>query len=1752
MELSDDISETNSLDCIVITNENYEETKISKESVFSEDNKFKLNEHSQNKIENDVNVNWSNKYTSIIISDDDDDDEELREEEEVEEQGDEEGFEEQEEKVEDQEEEKLYDEEQIEEEEDLEQEEDEEEISVTKNTNLTSNDDKYDIQLESFHKGEVFETTPCSIPADDTIEICDEDSTESRVTRPIEVKAEEPHCCSPNTKNNLINISKSQIYDGDNLSSNVGSSSQHVNKYSSDSDIDVVVLDSENENEDSHSSSIQSIDDGSISDESEMNVTKYGRFKCHNKEQKNESSDEYDEQDEDNSEQEDISSEEEDKVNSVEGNLSSEEEDKVNSDQGDVSSEEEDDDKVNSEHSDTSLSEEDNLEHCGVSSDEVSVEQNVNISSEEEVDSEQSHISLEEDNYHRSSEQSEHKSDEEIDDYSLENNVEDIDENNEDSNSIEIIDNDYEDEPENIQLVEHNIQMDQELKDNELERLNVVYFEDPNHYGQDSMKYNESKESSSKEYTVIPSEDVEKWNAPSKEESDDEVEIVYSRVLKPNSFENNSTSCTFEHASETYTLNNDDDDGDNVETENVFVVENDNIIDDNLKNETTIEDFVNETSTENDLIQLENVENIQNDSSQDETIDIDVQKCSSTSNSDYLDISRNESNPIPDDGFNHLTMPENEPNQVETNDVDQPAPFLFGQPFFGQQEISDDKPMLLFGQQKMSDNKPMLFGEQKTSDNKPMLFGEQKISKNKPMLFGQQEISDNKPMLFGHQEISDNKPMLLFGQVYSFENDQIVTPTQNITYKSQDLMTNTQEEIVPNKELEETEVVDDIQDILELESLPDSSPDENVEVQNYSRSNSACATHLRSIRASSEQKQLNMNVINQFRRAKSVTTERPNTFNDDNFVVNSKQGNNTFNVVSQHKSYDISIQKLKSLSPLPVNTYGINDEIDINFDLNNEEIKSIQSAKNVQFSKSQESSTRESKDFVKAISDVSLSKSTSNEEAKVQVANKADFLMSVNLSKSKIEESAVNQTINIISDLKQSIPSSNRKLSPSVRDSNERLLEQSGIKGDQLCIVLTPLSAEQMVIQNNIKQNKNITSDVKHTSLSCLEPTTSSGERKLRRSMRARSEQPTEHSNNETKLPCDVINTKSNEQLPEDNIIPPNESITTSVKQNSLNCLEQSTPSSKRKLRRSVRARSEQPLEQSVIEMKIPYIVLTKLSDEQKVEQNIINQNKSTTSGESKLRRSMRAKSEQPTEHSDNKTKIPFIGTNTKSDDQLVEENISTNVKSLLFSHFEQQSTPTKRIRRSVRAKSEQPMKQSDMSNEPVADFIKKKSLVNKTVDLNDINQHILPDAQPTQTPKKSRSFIKKVDQLKESPLDGTLVEDNPITSKSTDKEINSNQYNRRLRAKSTPISDDKTIVTRSRTNSENNLFQEYASIFRSSELVDTNRQTRIILPKNRAKNQHTTASTSRRTGRSQSVAHVEKLLTTKKSVFGLEQIPEEEVSDPMKIALENKNAPKSKKPKFNFFKNNPKKDEPKNIDVQQHSTVKTPRRAKSVQPKPPPALTLSVLNSKPKRSLSLNYLVSDDKSPRNIFKEFVEKFDKQADKPKKRSSDEPLGKRKKPKISTKKVQDIVESESVSHSSETSNQSSSFEEISPIAGNNAKFMMFTPAPKKFKRLSESNTSIQNDSDSDESTNSRRIMTRSINQNISYVGIGDQSFESENLASTSVSRETVKQKTTAGKPKKIFSSNKSDVQTPQKKADVVKEKPKIKSVKVSLC
>lgn len=296
-------------------------------------------------------------------------------------------------------------------------------------------------------------------------------------------------------------------------------------------------------------------------------------------------------------------------------------------------------------------------------------------------------------------------------------------------------------------------------------------------------------------------------------------------------------------------------------------------------------------------------------------------------------------------------------------------------------------------------------------------------------------------------------------------------------------------------------------------------------------------------------------------------------------------------------------------------------------------------------------------------------------------------------------------------------------------------------------------------------------------------------------------------------------------------------------------------------------------------------------------------------------------------------------------------------------------------------------------------------------------------------------------------------------------------------RAKSIPLPETNVMITRSRARSESNIIQldTNLNIFRpslSNHQVDDSRQTKVLLSKKLSKSQQNLVQTNRRSGRSKSLAPPEEIVTKKKTVLALEQIPEEDTLS-LNKDFKMENSVITKKSKFNFGSKSKKikSNSLSLINVSHDDTIiQNSRRSKSVQPNP--VLTYSMVKTKPKQSSSVNSLQLKDKSyiEDDNFMDALKKGLPSPVKTRKRSLSESVKNKKKQKTvkNVDKVDDL-------DSNESTQTFYADEPLSPIAGDNMKHMLFTPAKKRTKHTT---TKLNVDAEN-LSTDSAHIMTRSM-------------------------------------------------------------------------
>ncbi|XP_050548885.1 protein ELYS isoform X2 [Daktulosphaira vitifoliae] len=461
---------------------------------------------------------------------------------------------------------------------------------------------------------------------------------------------------------------------------------------------------------------------------------------------------------------------------------------------------------------------------------------------------------------------------------------------------------------------------------------------------------------------------------------------------------------------------------------------------------------------------------------------------------------------------------------------------------------------------------------------------------------------------------------------------------------------------------------------------------------------------------------------------------------------------------------------------------------------------------------------------------------------------------------------------------------------------------------------------------------------------------------------------------------------------------------------------------------------------------------------------------------------------------------------------------------------------PIRKTRRSVRASSEEsylsvmtPLKRTKSSSylrskdQAVDISIINDSVHSKTLEMSPtknaniqckLKQPIYPDT-PLHDQKEShksfKSIVSKVDSI--------------TSDKIISKNIDSPELaTRKTRSKSKSTEEVNQIITDNPSN-----------LFRFSGMVDdNNRQKRISLSKNKIKNQEDLAQPRRKSERSKSLTPGEPIYT-KKTAFGLEQIPEEEPCSSEKNILES-DYQLVKKSKFNFASSKLKKYS-KNIELKvdfPEKKIITPRRSKSVQPSP--ALTFSTVKEKPKRSCSMNLIISDDKTPnKNDFYPALKKALKSTKKISKKAPEKSLKLKNNETVITECNQDFSDQESI----ESSDLSESLEKCSPIAAGTPRHMiLYTPAKKiKIPMLGLDSDGGDSSTSSNESTDSKRVMTRSMSRNASYIEpeVNDSVIKNSRRLSitdstimSSSSNKLKSKLSTADTKKKTYSSDTSDL------------------------
>ncbi|XP_025191116.1 protein ELYS-like [Melanaphis sacchari] len=1401
-------------------------------------------------------------------------------------------------------------------------------------------------------------------------------------------------------------------------------------------EIDVILLDSDEDESEvfsDNSSSDKSLDGSIISEDSDMENTRYGRFKSHRSRDAEDSNDdeledenEEEEQEEEEEEEEAEEEEEEEEEKNEEIDISEHYVEDSEESEGEVNSKKynypwsKEDDNVSDLHNE--VCEESNLKHpCIDDLDQQSVKfeddnEEIEINNyhithsyeNEEMESENSVKRNNDDNCENNSghvlfinedkdnslddqecieyvtndeysenleenllnvnEDNSRESDVILDDASDENNSvesdiiidESSDENNSEKQDVTFQDENVDNtdllnvihdgareeynsyEPTDIlgkkveNLEEPDVTIDDTSEENSSEELDVTS-EENNSEELNSITDDASEESGSEESDAILNSENEENNSEAHEDPNDQTSSEGSNIILHD-------ECSANNLKSFETLNNDktleknefigsnkmidfidsqpnllenlaedihsNDDNQICDEENesskYIIIENDikddsNVVEDN----DNVIKVVENTDKDNKIsapINLDDIVTNEDDLCVDQNEDNHSDENTSSNKHHSFETLRNESNPIPDDGSNHHSMTEIESDQIEV-DANQSTQFMFGDSFFGQQEIPK------------------------------------------------------------------KKSMLLFGHVYSFENEQLNVNSQADELETQDLVVVNSKEDVTNKELE-VEAEGEIQDILELESLPESNPDDNIDTQNNKDTNNL-QPEIKEFNETLNENGQNV-LLGDSNLQKTIYFENTDTVK-------------VLNIEKQIQNVSVDSSK-KSL------------------ELENEDLTNNESCESLNIKQRNQSILNESEEQMYKAENIL----TNNVE--IYTKNSVDTM-----------ETDVSSFI-IVDDEKTC----------SVLQKNVETITQP----------------KQLMNIMNI-QNEELNAKCTTTVESCS-------------------------SNNEQ-----FDNFNDNYQLVKSKDIALQQ-VDTNVKTSTeekysvdevQNCYPISLEPSKTLIKISTHdnpidtsEKIELPFEKDVIKLESADItIIPQCPDVSSNIQNLENKNKPNLV--EKLEKSV-------TSYQKSNLDIPQV------------ENYSLRSSS----------------RRSM----------------------------SKTKDCCSLD--ILSE--------KEQKLTRGKNNLSSDPI----------------------QEDKTKKAKSISSADTKIITTRSRAKSEPKQFQletMSSNIFRSSDMVEDNsRQVRVSL----SKKKENISSIKRRSGRSKSLAPVEEsVATNRRTVFGLEEIPEEDTSNVEKSIPKTERVALKRKSKFNFLTNISKKIEHDNLNTkcQQNTKLRTPRKSKSVEPDP--VLTFSVVKTKPKRSSSVNILISNDEIPTQKD-DLIGVLKKALNSPKKirkRSVTESLKSRKKQKI-LNQVEDenneVAECEfnldESDQSNHNSNSSYSCEQLSPIAGNISQHMLYTPAKKRTKIRMANLNSENEDSSSDESTDSKRIMTRSMIQNSSNIELDPlhHTLKSEIKSS-------VKSKVPINRQRRSSVSNTSKIQSPKKSATSHFEKdeslPKRKSTKKTI-
>ncbi|XP_022175974.1 protein ELYS-like isoform X2 [Myzus persicae] len=977
-----------------------------------------------------------------------------------------------------------------------------------------------------------------------------------------------------------------------------------------------------------------------------------------------------------------------------------------------------------------------------------------------------------------------------------------------------------------------------------------------------------------------------------KNELVDNDKIVYPIDSQSSSLEN-LTPILYDVSEESHSNENNQICDEENENAHSIIIEDDNTNDLCVKkdNDNVIE-VVENTDKVSEPINLDDIEHNKDDVCIDQN-----EEYMSLNNDNSFEMSRSESNPIPDDGFNHLTMTGVEADQLEM-DVNESSPFMFGESFFGQQEIPE------------------------------------------------------------------KKPMLLFGHLYSFENEQLDNvDVQANKLETQESVAVENEVDITNKETE-VEIQGEIQDILELESLPESNPDDNFETQNNADSN---------------------NLQPQLKEFNETLNDNGQTMLSDSHLQKPIYFGNID-----------SVEVFEKKEQTPCTSIDLSKK---SLELEKKDLSSYECCDLLTIKQTNPSSPNESEGQIYK-TDKILSNTVDTHSVNTMESDVSSCVI-VDEKTSPISQGSITtEPIDII----------NKQDADEVHSQcdNDQLIENQNIN--------TSSNNEEIESHQLVELNKQ---DAEEVHSNCATSIVSCS---------SNIDQFNDFSDNDNLLKKQNINENINTTLNNEEI--ESHQLITSVQK----LIELDTTTVK------------------TVDLQFP--------DASGSIQKVANENKTNL---------VENLAELDKSHKKSTLDIPQI------------ENYS------LRSSSRKSISKTKDCLLGVPSTTEQILTRN-----------KKKLL-----------------SDPIQENKTSMSF--EIDEIK--------------------------------KAKSIPPVDTNTITTRSRAKSEPKQVQLEtisSNIFRSSGMVEDNsRQVRVSLSRKRSKSQENIPLIKRRSGRSKSLAPIEESeVTNRKTVFGLEKIPEEETSNLDSNIIKTEHTTLKRKSKFNFLSNSSKKIEHDNISLkcQQDIKIRTPRRSKSLQPDP--VLTFSVVKTKPKRSSSVNILISDDETStdKDDLMGVLKKALNSSEKMRKRSVSESLKSRKKQKIQNhveeeKKVvaESKYNSNAFNQSNQNSNSSYSSEQLSPIAGNISQHMLYTPAKKRTKIRMVNMDSENEGSSSDESTDSHRIMTRSMIQNSSIVELDPiHSAKSE-------IKPSVKSKVPINRSRRSSVSSIPEMRTTRKSASSVFEK-----------